>query len=127
MQRVDVWLQEWAEQAIFEALWKSDLSGINVVERLLRDPGRATGNSGHKVLWWPKNHRISKVSKAMHQVEPIDRIILMIDYGFIPKDEKTKFTLNDLVKNSSLTMGDVRARKRNARQKINNLTNWRNK
>ena len=126
MQRVDRWLIEWAEQCIFEALWRSELSGINVVEKLLRDPGVTTGTSGHKVLWWPKNHRISKISKAMHQIDPVSRVILIINYGFLPKEDGNKYTLSDLRRDSSLAMGEISAKKRKSRNKIKGLLDTKN-
>ena len=123
MQRIDRWLIEWAESVIAESA-NSNLSGINTVEKLLRDPGHTTGLSGHKVLWWPKNHRVAKISKAVHQINPVDRVILIIHYGYLPHEGR-KMTLRDLVRNSSLTMSEVRDRRRKARRKINNLTNKR--
>ena len=120
MQRIDRWLIEWAESVIKESA-HSNMSGVNVVEKLLRDPGVTTGLSGHKVLWWPKNHRVSKISKAVHQINPVDRVILIIHYGYLPHEGR-KMTLRDLVRNSSLTMNEVKDRRRKARSKINKLT-----
>lgn len=125
MQRIDRWLIEWADDCIRRA-YSSDLSSINVVEKLLRDPGMATGKSHDKVLFWHRNPRIAAVSKAMHQLDPISQIVLIVHYGFLPHEGR-KFTLNDLVRNSSLTMADCRDRRRKARRKINNLCNTQKK
>ena len=101
----------------------SNLSGINVVERLLRDPGRASAKSNDRILFFHKNPRIAAISRAINhaEIDNVTKIILIVDYGFIAKDDGKRFKINDLVRNSSLTMSECRAKKREARQKINRL------
>jgi len=110
MTRVDRWITEWCERVLIDAN-SSNLSPINTVEKLLKDPGVSTGNSQHKVLWWPhRKKRISKAehrraswtSKAAHQLTPIERIILIIHYGNVLNDDGTHFTKHDLAKCSSI-------------------------
>jgi len=120
LRRVDRWLGDWAESVIADT-YKSYYSGINVVERILRDPGIATGKSQHKVLWWPKNRRVAKVSKAAHQLTPIERIVLIVHYGFVKNEDGTKFTKHDLAKTSSIDVSSFSSIRKTARKKIHEL------
>lgn len=117
---MDSWLYEWAEFEI-NFMHQSNMSGINVVERLLRDPGRGTEIAEHKVLWWPKNRRIARISKASHQLTPTERIVLIIDYGTIRRDDGKRFTLKDLAKNSSVSLRRSRQIKKAAKNKISRI------
>ena len=117
MRRVDRDLHEWADTVIEDSNG-SNLSGINVVERILRDPGVATDVSQHKVLWWPKNRRVARISKAAHQLSSTEIIILVIHYGFMKNDDGTRFTRLDLEKNSSISRGSFSELRRDARRKI---------
>lgn len=115
-------IREWAEAAA-EDMWKSGYPGINAVEQLLRDPGRASSASGHRVLYFHKNPRVAKVSRAMHQVDPITQVCLIVKYGRVVKDDGQLFTGRDLVSNSSLTPADYKEKCRSALQKLRKLLN----
>lgn len=117
MRRVDRWLHDWAESVIEDAN-ASQFPGIGAVERILKDPGIATDKTQHRVLWWPKNRRVAKVSRAAHQLTPIEIIILVIHYGFVVNDDQTRFTKKDLAKNSSISEQDFSKLRRDARRKI---------
>ena len=96
-------IAEWAED-IVNNLHKSGYRGINVVEKILRDPGFSTKGSKHRILWWPRNKRIAKVSKAMHQVDPISQVCLLVEHGGILKRDGNVFEKHDLAKTSSVTV-----------------------
>ena len=96
-------LKEYAEHIVNTA-HKSGYSGINVVEKILRDPGFSTDGSRDRVLWWPRNRRIAKMSKAMHQIGPIPQICLIVQHGRIVKEDGNIFNEGDFVKNSSLSL-----------------------
>ena len=98
---------------------RSGYSSINAVERILRDPGVSTGTSDHKVLWFPRNRRISKISKAMHQIDRIDQICLIVESGALMDDDNRIFTMKDLAKNSTLSVGSARDRAKKAKRKLN--------
>ena len=120
MRRVDSWLHDWAETVIGDCN-KSNLSGINVVERILKDPGVATDISQHKVLWWPKDRRVARVSKAAHQLTPTQVIILVIHYGHLLRDDGSKFTKKHLAQNSSISVPLYHDIKKVARAKISRI------
>ena len=117
MRRVDRWLTKWAD-AELELCHKSNYSGINVVERILRDPGIATDKSQDRVLWWPRNKAISRVSKASHQLTPTERIVLIIHYGFVKNDDGTRMTKKELSKCSSIDVARFGRILRDAKNKI---------
>ena len=129
MTRVDRWITEWCERTL-EDCNESGLSGINTVEKLLRDPGVATGQGGHKVLAWPhRKKRISKAehrraswtSKAAHQLTPIERIILIIHYGHVLNDDGTRFTKFDLAKFSSVGVADYDRIRKKSKTKFSRI------
>jgi len=129
MTRVDRWLTEWADRTLVDCN-ESGLSGINTVEKLLRDPGVATGQGGHKVLWWPhRKKRISKAahkraswtSKASHQLTPTERIVLIIHYGNVKNDDKSRFTKFDLAQNSSISVQKYLSIKKGAQRKMSRI------
>ena len=101
MGKLKAWISEWARDCVYD-MHRSEYAGINVVERLLRDPG-ICHRAEHRVLWWPRTRKIAAVSRAAHQLTPVERIILIVHYGDIIKDDGRRFTKRDLVKNSSLT------------------------
>jgi hypothetical protein len=117
--RIDSWLYEWAEQECKD-IHESGISSINVVERLLRDPG-GTQIAEHKVLWWPKNRRVARVSKASHQLTPLERIVLIIDYGNIRREDQKRFTLKDLARYSSVSVRRSRVIKKAAKAKLSKI------
>ena len=99
--RLDSMIDEWARD-VMSSIHKSDFPGINAVEKILKDPGISTKGAKHAILWWPENRRLAKMSRAMHQVTPIEQIILIIDCNLIVNDDKSKFTKKDLAKCSSI-------------------------
>ena len=110
--KLDKDIEEWAAD-LMNNIHKCGFSGINAVERILRDPGRSTKGSNHFVHWWPKNRRISRISKAMHQIDKISQICLIVSAGCIMKETekgKTVFTEKDLKNKSSLTVEEIRER-----------------
>jgi len=115
---LDSLIDEWARDVV-ENHHKQGFYSINVVERLLHAPGAPI--PGHRVLWWHKNRRLAKVSKAMHQISPLDQMILAVNTGCVRNEDNTGFTIKDLKKNSSLTMGDIRERIRLARGRLREL------
>ena len=119
--RIDGLLSEWAEDIVLNN-HKSGFSGINVVEKILRDPGISTGGSRHKVHWWPRNKRIAAMSRAMHQIDPISQVILIIHYGRIMKDDGTVFTKHDLAKTSSVGLRRFNEIRRKAVSKLQDIT-----
>ena len=113
-------LDAWAKD-IVNSSTNSGFSGINVVEKILSDPGISTTGSKHRVLWWPKSKRIAKMSRAMHQIDPISQVCLIVNSGFLMKEDGNSFTLNDLKKNSSLNMGEIRRRIRESKRKLRGI------
>jgi hypothetical protein len=82
MKKLDFWLTEYCEHQV-NIMHRSGYSGVNIIEKILKDPGIATGSSKHRVLWWPKNKRIAQMSRAMHQISPYSRLCLVVEYGRI--------------------------------------------
>ena len=123
MDDVERLVREWAEDAA-ETLHRSGYSGINVIEKLLRDPGVVSGGS-HRVLWWPKNQRIARVSKAMHQVDPRSQCCLVVRYGRVVMEDGQLMRAGDLVRGSSLTHSDYKERIRDAMRILRNALELR--
>jgi hypothetical protein len=122
VRRVDRWLTDWADSVI-EDSYKSNFSGINVIERILRDPGVSTDKGSSKVLWWPRNRRVARVSKAAHQLTPTEIVILVVHYGHVLNEDKSKFTKKDLAEQSSIGLRRYGEIQRNARNKISRILN----
>ena len=120
--RIDGLLSEWAEDIVLNA-HKSGFSGINVVEKILRDPGISTGGSRHKAHWWPRNKRIAMMSRAMHNIGHVSQIVLIIHYGRILKEDGTVFTKHDLAKTSSIGLRRFNEIRRKAVTKLQVITN----
>jgi predicted DNA-binding WGR domain protein len=76
----------------------SGYSGINVIEKNAKDPGISTYNSKHKIHWWPKNKRIARLSRAMHQMSSIRRSCLIVEYGRIVKEDGQLLTKQEFSK-----------------------------
>ena len=121
MKRIDALIAEWAEDVVMRS-YESGFPGINVIERILRDPGIATGGSKHKVLFWHRNKRIAMVSRAMHRIDPIAQICLIVRYGGILKEDGTVYTKHDLVKESSLTLRRFNELVRSSRKQLQEIT-----
>jgi hypothetical protein len=120
LSKLDDDLREWTG-CVVEEVDKSGYSGINAVERILRDPGFSTGGSQHRILWWPKNRRMAKMSRAMHRIDSISRICLIVEYGPLKKSDDTAFTVRDLKLNSSLSIGEIRERIRDAKSALRDI------
>jgi len=118
--RLDRWINEWASDLVYN-LHRSGFSGINVVERLLKDPGKSTRGCGHVVLWWPKTKRIAKVSKAMHRVSKIEQVVLIVDCDCILNEDNTIFTKHDLAKNSSIGVRKFNGLRRKSKNKLSEI------
>jgi hypothetical protein len=101
--KLDGDISEWARD-IVDSSHMSGFSGINVVEKILRDPGFSTGGSRHRVHWWPRTRNIAKMSKAMHQIDKLSQICLIIDSGYVLTDDGLIFDKHKLAKSSSLTV-----------------------
>lgn len=115
--RLDADIYEWAQSVVHDSD-NSNLSGINVVERILRDPGRSSGDSPHRVHWWPKNRRIAKMSRLMHQVDKVSQLILIIDAGVIGTDDQATFDKYRLAKCSSISVREFNKMKKKAKAKL---------
>lgn len=84
MKQIDFDLTLWAEDVV-NKMHRSGFSGINIIEKILKDPGISTSGTRHRVLWWPRSKRIAKMSRAMHQVSQRGQLCLMVEYGRIVK------------------------------------------
>ena len=82
--KIDADLTVWAREKV-STLHRSGYSGINIIEKILRDPGIATGGSRHRILWWPRSKRLAKMSRAMHRVSQRGQVCLVVEYGEIVK------------------------------------------
>jgi len=118
--RLEWWLTDWANE-ILRHVHKSGFSGINIIEKILRDPGISTKGSRHRILWWPKTKRLYKVGKAMHQVDPIQRVCLIVQYGQPVNEDGTIFTKFDLAKNSSVTVREFNAHIKKSTQNLGRI------
>ena len=118
--KLDADIKEWATD-VMRHVHKSAFSGINAVERILRQPGNSTKGSNHRVLWWPRNRRISKMSKAMHQIDSVSQVCLIINAELILNDDNTIFSFRDLAKNSSLTVGRARGYVTKSKRKLRKI------
>jgi hypothetical protein len=103
LDRVRSWIAEWVIDTS-ERVHDSDYYGINVVERIIRDPGISQNKLNHWILWWPRNRRTYLVGKAMHQIPVVHQICLLVHYGGVRKADGSEYTKHDLVKDSSLTL-----------------------
>ena len=117
---LDSLIDEWAAD-LMRHVHRGGYSGINAVERILKDPGISTKISGHVVLWWPKTRRIAKMSKAMHQVSPIEQIVLVVDSGHLLNDDRSVFTKAHLAKNSSLEVRRFNDFRKKAKAKLSSI------
>ena len=110
-------LDAWAKDMVASADL-SGFSGINVVEKILSDPGIATDGSQHRVLWWPKSKRIAKMSRAMHQIDPIWQIVLIVDSRHVINPDGTIFDKYMLAKSSSLSVRRFNEFRKKAKLKL---------
>lgn len=126
--RIDGLISEWAEDVVNRCgnvigkTHDEGFSGINIIEKILRDPGIATGKSRHVVHWWPRNRRIAMMSRAMHQIDIISQICLLVRYGRILKEDGNVYTKQDLAKDSSIDVRRFNDIVKNARKKLLTIT-----
>ena len=80
MRNLESDLVVWAEDRVNTA-HRCGYSGINIIEKILKDPGISTQGTRHRIHWWPKSRRIYKIGRAMHQISAIDQVCLIIKYG----------------------------------------------
>ena len=86
MRNLDSLLVEYCEHLV-NVMDRSGFSGINIIEKILKDPGISTLGSKHRALWWPKNKRIAEMSRAFHYVMPNARVCLVVEYGRVLKED----------------------------------------
>ncbi len=119
--KLDADIEEWAASVVYD-LRKSGFSGINVVERILKDPGISTNGCAHRVLWWPpRSRRKWKVIRAMHQIDSISQMCLVVDASCILNEDNTIFTRHDLAKNSSIEVRRFNEIKKKAKSKLSQI------
>jgi hypothetical protein len=120
MNRLDFWIAEWAYDVIAQAN-RSQLSGINAVEKILRDPGISSGRSRDRVLWWPRNPRIAKMSAASHQLSPSERLCLVVHFGQPLKEDNNVLTDRDVAKVTNISVRDFKSHVRTGKKKLRNI------
>ena len=80
MRSLDSLLVEYCEN-IINTMHRSGFTGINVIEKLLHDPGISTQGSQHRVLFWHKNRRFARMSRAWAQIPAEEQLCLVVEYG----------------------------------------------
>ena len=110
-------IDEWAK-TIIDSSSMSGFSGINIIEKILSDPGISTDGSRHRVLWWPKNKRVAKISRAMHQIPVLWQIVLIVDSRHILNDDGTIFNKHMLSKCSSLSVRRFNEYRKKSKSKL---------
>lgn len=117
MNKLDRWLTEWAN-GIIRDLDRSGYSGMSILGKIIYDPGISTAGMRHRILWWPRNRRMSEISRAMHHVNKIEELCLIIKYGKPTKEDGRTFTKHDLAKCSSIDCARFTQITRNGRKKV---------
>ena len=115
--KLEALIREWAEDVVLSS-HKSGYYGINVVERHVRDPRTSEYKPGHRVLWWPKNNRIARMSSAVHCLDTVSQICLIVMYGRLLNDDGTVFDKYQLAKSSSLTVRRINELAKKAKKKL---------
>ena len=118
--KLDRWLKRWADSVLSD-LSRSGFSGINVVEKILKDPGISTKGARHRILWWPRSVAIAEVSRAMHQVSPIEQACLVIRHGRPVKPDGRIFDELELSKNSSMTVAEIKQSAKDGRKTVKGI------
>jgi hypothetical protein len=78
---------------------------INVLERILREPGR-TNKQGHRVLAkWPPR-RLQRINQAFGMMDEFPRRVLMLKYGLTRLDDGSPITDRDRADAAGLCMSD---------------------
>jgi len=120
--KIDSLLKEWAYDQV-RTLHRSGYSGINIIEKILKDPGIATRGSKHRVLWWPKNKRLAKVSRAMHRISQRGQVCLVVEYGEIVKpDDGQILTKQEFSRFLGISSRKFDEEVRNAKNKLYQLS-----
>ena len=82
MRNLDSLLVEYCEHLV-NTYHRCGYSGQNIIHRILKDPGISTQGSKHKILYWPRNKRIAKMSRAFHHLDAMQQICLIVRFGRI--------------------------------------------
>ena len=120
MDKLDPLLKRWAENSISEA-YKSGYSGINIIDKILHDPGISTQGSRHRIHWWPRP-KLAKIEKAMHQIPAMAQMCLIIEYGRLidPKNGQI-VTDQDFCKYEHMKMSKYREYILKAKRKLDHI------
>ena len=118
-------IAEWAEDVVNSAHLVG-FSGINVIEKILRDPGISTKGGRHRVLWWPRNKRLAEMSRHMHKIDPIPQVCLIVCYGRVLNEDGTVFDKYQLARNSSLTVREINRYVKSAKIKLQEYLGFTN-
>ena len=100
---------------------KSEYYGINVIERVLRDPGIAKYKRRHWIFWWPRSRRVALVEKAMHQIPVIQQICLLVQYRGVIREDGNVYTKHDLALDSSVTVREFNRYRKESENKIREI------
>ena len=82
MRTLDSLLVEYCKE-VADTMYRSDYSRENAIHRMKFNPGISTQGSRHRILWWPRNRRIAKMSRAFHHLDVMQRMCLIVEYGKI--------------------------------------------
>ena len=98
MRRHKRWISDWAHDLMRQAdLADYGYSDVNVVERLLRDPGRAP-RAESKILFWHRNPRIAAVSRASRVLSNLEQTILLVHYKAVRNEDGSVMTKRQLAR-----------------------------
>jgi len=112
------WISEWAHDLMRQAdLADYGYSDVNVVERLLRDPGRAP-RAESKVLWWPRNRRIAAVSRAAHCLSNLEQTVLLVHYKAVLTDDNKIYTKFDFLRDFGVGVDKFNTIRRDSEKRL---------
>lgn len=78
---------------------------LNVLERILREPGR-TNVAGHRILHrWPPR-RLQQINQAFSRIERFGQVVILVKYGFMRLDDGAPATDRDRADAVGLTLRD---------------------
>jgi len=118
MNKYKHWISEWAHDLMRQAdLADYGYSDVNVVERLLRDPGRAP-RAESKVLWWPRNRGIAAVSRAAHCLTNLEQTVLVIHYKAVLTDDNKIYTKHNFLRDFGVELDRFNKILRGAEKRI---------
>jgi hypothetical protein len=110
-------IKEWAADVV-RAANRSDYSGINPVEKILRDPGFATGGSKHCILWWPRNRRVARMYRAMHRIDTFSQICLIVESEQMVTEDGQIYDKKMFTKDQSISLRRFNEINRNSKSKL---------